>query len=48
MRLNMSDDDLQEFDKFLEKHWGIKPKSLDFAEEEINQKQKRGRKKINN
>ena len=33
MRLNMSEDDLDEFDKFLNEHWGIKPQSLEYTEE---------------
>ena len=42
MRLNMSEDDLDEFDKFLNEHWGIKPQSLDYKETET--KPRRGRK----
>ena len=42
MRLNMSEDDLDEFDKFLNEHWGIKPQSLDYTETET--KPRRGRK----
>ena len=43
MRLNMSEEDLDEFDKFLNEHWGIKPQSLEYAEE-TETKPRRGRK----
>lgn len=43
MRLNMSDDDLAEFDEFLNNHWGIKPQSFDY-EEKTEEKPRRGRK----
>ncbi len=43
MRLNMSDEDLEEFDKFLNKNWGIKPKKSEYNEEQIESK--RGRRK---
>ena len=43
MRLNMSEDDLEEFDEFLKKHWGIKPQSFDY-EEKTEEKPRRGRK----
>ena len=43
MRLNMSEEDLDEFDKFLNEHWGIKPQSFDY-EEKTEEKQRKGRK----
>ena len=43
MRLNMSEEDLDEFDKFLNEHWGIKPQSLEYAEK-TETKPRRGRK----
>ena len=43
MRLNMSEEDLDEFNKFLNEHWGIKPQSLEYAEE-TETKPRRGRK----
>ena len=50
MRINMDDNDLGDFDKFVEDHWGIKPRNL-FEEETSNEtknekevKPKRGRK----
>ena len=43
MRLNMSEEDLEEFDEFLNKHWGIKPQSLEI-EEKTETKPRRGRK----
>ena len=43
MRINMSEEDLAEFDEFLNKHWGIKPQSFDY-EEKTEEKPRRGRK----
>lgn len=34
MRLNMSEEDIDEFDKFLQKNWGIKPQKLDFGQKQ--------------
>ena len=42
MRLNMDDSDIEDFDRFVEKHWHIKPRKLFEDEEET--KSKRGRK----
>ena len=48
MRLNMDDADVGEFDKFLERNWGIKPPKLDDYDIESNEGEKevkkRGRK----
>ena len=43
MRNNMDDSDVELFDSFLDKVWGIKMKSEETSEEEIVTK-KRGRK----
>ena len=53
MRINMDENDIEEFDNFVESHWGIKPRNL-FDEEEVKEnkiedvkteeKPKRGRK----
>ena len=43
MRLNMSEEDLDEFDEFLNRNWGIKPQSLEYKEE-TEVKPRRGRK----
>jgi len=40
MRLNMEDTDVQAFDKFLERNWGIKPPKLPSAENNLNQEKK--------
>ncbi len=42
MRLNMSEEDLDEFDEFLNRNWGIKPQSLEYTEE-TEVKPRRGR-----
>lgn len=42
MRLNMSEEDLDEFDEFLNRNWGIKPQSLEYTEE-TEAKPRRGR-----
>ena len=47
MRNNMDDSDVGEFDKFLERVWGIKQKSYfddDYVEEDLGETKKRGRK----
>lgn len=48
MRINMDDADVGEFDKFLERNWGIKPPKLDDYDIENNEEEteskKRGRK----
>lgn len=38
MRINMDDNDISDFDKFVKDHWGIKPKNL--FEDEENEPQK--------
>ena len=52
MRMNMSEEDVKQFDAFLEKNWKIKPQKLDFEDditqiEEKTQEKKRGRKPKN-
>ena len=51
MRLNMSEEDIEEFDEFLQKNWGIKPQKLRLGEQDKTNDQdqkpapkKRGRK----
>ena len=40
MRINMDDNDIADFDKFVEDHWGIKPRNLFEDEETANSNEK--------
>ena len=40
MRINMDDNDIADFDKFVEDHWGIKPRNLFEDEETTNSNEK--------